>query len=43
LSADRSCQRPHRSPVLTLISGVPQRSCTSGKKWPFWPHFAKIL
>ena len=37
LSADRSCQRLPTSPVLTLISGVLQRSCTSGKKWPFGP------
>jgi hypothetical protein len=29
---DRSSQRPHRSPVLTLVSGVPQRSCMSEKK-----------
>jgi hypothetical protein len=34
---DRSSQRPHRSPVLTLVSGVPQRSCTSGKKHTFHP------
>jgi hypothetical protein len=24
-------------------ANVPQRSCTSGKKWPFGLHFAKIL
>ena len=41
LSADRSCQRLPTSPVLTLISGVLQRSCTSGKKWPFDLHFAQ--
>ena len=43
LSADRSCQGLHTSPVLTLISGVLQRSCTSGKKWPFGLHFAKMF
>ena len=41
LSADRSCQGLHTSPVLTLISGVLQRSCTSGEKWPFGLHFAQ--
>jgi hypothetical protein len=40
-STDRSRQRPHRSPVLALTSGVPQRSFTSGKKWPFDLHFAQ--
>ena len=39
---DRSSQRPHRSPVLTLVSGVPQRSCTSGKKSPSTPSNGQI-
>jgi hypothetical protein len=35
--------RTYRSPVLTLVSGVPQRSCTSGKKSPSTPSNWQIV